>query len=691
MTAPADSASGRSDLRSQLIVGASIVAVLAVLLISLPPILLDVAITVNLALSLLILLVSLYLRNPLDLSAFPTVLLLTTLFRLSLNIAATRLILLHGDRGVTAAGGVIEAFGQIVVGGSYAVGIVVFMLFVIVNFVVITRGSGRISEVAARFTLDAWPGKQMSIDADLNAGNIDEAEARRRRERLQREADFYGAMDGASKFVRGDAVAGILITVVNIVGGLAIGMLQFDMSIAEAASTYTLLTIGDGLVSAIPSLLISVGAGVIVTRSGSRDDLAQDLKVQLLNNPVPLGIASGILGVMALVPGLPHLAFGLLSAGLGAGAYRLVLERRADATRAAAPPPPAPPAPERPADLLRPPDPLELQVGFGLIDLVDPAKNGELLQRIRSLRRDLTFRMGFPVPLVHIRDNLQLGAEEYAILVRGVPVGRARLLGDHLLAIAPPGGRLALPGVETRDPTFGLPAYWVRGEHKDQAQIAGCTVVDAPAIVITHLTEILRRCAPELLGRQQVQEMLDAVAGTQPKLVSEVVPEAISLGGVQKVLQNLLKEGVPVRDLPTILEALGDYAPKTKDPELLTELVRERLAAQISAELAPDGRVGVLVLSPDIERTISGSIRRSEHGSLIDLDPAAIARIVGAVKQATDRVAALHPDPPILCSPAVRPHLRRMVERVVPRCRVITANELAPELSVQSIGTVSAG
>jgi flagellar biosynthesis protein FlhA len=691
VTTEADSTSAGSDLRSQLIVGASIVAVLAVLLISLPPLVLDVAITINLALSLLILLVSLYLRNPLDLSAFPTVLLLTTLFRLSLNIAATRLILLHGDRGVAAAGGVIEAFGQIVVGGSYAVGIVIFMLFIIVNFVVITRGSGRISEVAARFTLDALPGKQMSIDADLNAGNIDEAEARRRRERLQREADFYGAMDGASKFVRGDAVAGILITGVNILGGLAIGMLQFDMTLAEAASTYTLLTIGDGLVSAIPSLLISVGAGVIVTRSGSREDLAQDLRVQLLSNPVPLGISAGILGVMALVPGLPHMAFGLLATGLGMSAYRVLLERRAEATKATAPPPPATPAPERPADLLRPPDPLELQVGFGLIDLVDPAKSGELLQRIRSLRRDLTFRMGFPVPLVHIRDNLQLGAEEYAILVRGVPVGRGKLLGDHLLAIAPPGGRLALPGIETRDPTFGLPAFWVRGEHKDQAQIAGCTVVDAPAIVVTHLTEILRRCAPELLGRQQTQEMLDAVAASQPKLVSEVVPEAITLGGVQKVLQNLLKEGVPVRDLPTILEALGDYAPKTKDAELLTELVRERLAAQISAELAPDGRVGVLVLSPDIERTISGSIRRSEHGSLIDLDPAAIAKIVGAVKQATDRVAALHPDPPILCSPAVRPHLRRMVERVVPRCRVITANELAPELSVQSIGTVSAG
>jgi len=683
----------RASIGSQLAVGFAVIGILTILLVSLPPIVLDIGLAINLSTALLILLVALYLRNPLDISSFPTILLLTTLYRLALNIASTRLILLSGNQGGSSAGAVIEAFGDFVVGGSYAVGIVIFLLFVTINFVVITKGSGRIAEVAARFTLDALPGKQMSIDADLNAGNIDEAEARRRREKIQKEADFYGAMDGASKFVRGDAVAGVLITVINIVGGLVIGTLQYDQSFAEAASTYTLLTVGDGLVSAIPSLLISVGAGIIVTRAGTTTDLADDLRDQLWNNPIPLGIAAGILGTLALIPGLPHLSFGLLAAGFGVGAVRLRREheeRDAKAALEKGDEPEALPAPERPADLLRPPDLLELQVGFGLIDLVDPSKNGELLQRIRMLRRDITTRMGFPVPLVHIRDNLQLGAEEYAIMVRGVRAGGGRLIPDHELAIAPPGGGPRLAGIETRDPTFGLPAFWIRLEHKDQAQISGYTVVDAASVVVTHLTEILRRSAPDLLGRQHTQEMLDAVATTQPKLVSEVVPELISLGGVQKVLQNLLKEGVPVRDLPAILESLGDYAPKTKDPELLTELTRERLASQISAELSVDGRLKVLVLSPDLERTISNSIQRSEHGTLINLDPNTIARIVGAVKEAVEKVSILCPDPPVLCSPDVRPHLRRMVERVLPRCPVITANELAPEMSVESIGTIHA-
>jgi len=676
---------------SQVAVGLAVVAILMTLLVSLPPFLLDLGLTLNLSASLLILLVSLYLRNPLELSAFPTILLLTTLYRLALNVASTRLILLSGERGEGSAGVVIQAFGDFVVGGSYAVGIVIFLLFVTINFVVITKGSGRIAEVAARFTLDALPGKQMSIDADLNAGNIDEVEARRRREKIQREADFYGAMDGASKFVRGDAVAGVIITIINIVGGLLIGTLEYGMPISEAASVYTLLTVGDGLVSAIPSLLVSIGAGIIVTRAGTSTDLAGDLRKQLWNNPVPLSIASGILGLLALVPGLPHLAFGLLSAGFGIGAYRLAQDKKlADEQKDKDEPKPLPAA-ERPADLLRAPDLLELQVGFGLIDLVDPSKNGELLQRIRALRRDITTRMGFPVPLVHIRDNLQLAAEEYAILVRGVRAGGGKLIPDHELAIAPPGGGPRLSGLETRDPTFGLPAFWIRRELKDQAQVSGYTVVDAASVVVTHLTDILRRFAPDLLGRQHTQEMLDAVASTQPKLVSEVVPEAISLGGVQKVLQNLLKEGIPVRDLPAILEALGDYAPKTKDPELLTELVRERLASQISSELSLDGKLRVLVLSPELERTIAGSIQRSEHGTLINLDPTTIARIVGAVKEAVEKVSVLYPDPPVLCAPDVRPHLRRMLERVLPRCPVITANELAPDLSVESIGTIAAG
>ncbi|MFQ5513741.1 MAG: flagellar biosynthesis protein FlhA [Myxococcota bacterium] len=677
-----------AGLGGQIGIGLGVLAILGILLISLPPFVLDLGLTVNLALALLILLVALYIKSPLELSAFPTILLLVTLFRLSLNIASTRLILLNGDRGPAAAGTVIRAFGEFVVGGDYVVGIVIFLLFVIINFIVITKGSGRIAEVAARFTLDAMPGKQMAIDADLNAGTIDEKEALRRRRQIQEEADFYGAMDGASKFVRGDAIAGLLITAVNILGGLGIGTLSHDMSLAEAASTYTLLTVGDGLVSAVPSLLISVGAGAIVTRAGDTRDLGGQLADQLWRNATPLALGAGVLALLALVPGFPHVAFGLLSAGLALGAYRIRLEQEVQARAEVQASEPEAQPPESPIALLRPPEPLELQVGLGLIDLVDPKKNGELLNRIRSLRRDFTVRMGFPVPLVHIRDNLRLGAEEYAILVRGVQRGKGMVFADQLLAIAPPGGGPGLPGLETTDPTFGLRSFWIDKELKDQAQVSGYTVVDPPSVVVTHLTEMIRRHAPELLGRQQVQEMLDAVSATHPKLVSEIVPDALPLGGVQKVLQKLLRESVPVRDLPTILEALGDYAPSTKDPELLTELVRERLAAQISANLAPDGRLGVLVLSPDIEQTIKESIQRTEHGTLITLDATTISRIVGAIREKVEQVSVLHPDPTILASPEVRPHLRKITERLLPRSMVISATELAPDVSVESIGII---
>jgi flagellar biosynthesis protein FlhA len=682
----ASSPSAERGLRSQLALGIGVVGILAILIVSLPPALLDLGLALNLSISVLIVLVSLVVRGPLELSSFPTILLLATLYRLSLNIASTRLILLNGERGTAAAGRVIEAFGEFVVGGSFVVGLVVFLLFVIINFVVITRGSGRIAEVAARFTLDAMPGKQMAIDADLNAGNIDEAEARRRRARIQAEADFYGAMDGASKFVRGDAVAGVLITIVNIAGGLAIGTLEEGMGFLDALRTYTLLTVGDGLVTAIPSLLVSVAAGVIVTRAGGTDDLADDMGRQLFRHPAPLLLASGILGLLALVPGLPHLAFGLLSAGFGLLAYRQRLSGEGKKAEPSAKRPEPPP--ERPADLLRPPDPLELQVGYGLIDLVDPQKGGELLDRIRALRREYTAQMGFPVPLVHIRDNLQLGADEYAILVRGVRVARATLFADRLLAIAPPGGGPPLQGIAARDPSFGLPAYWIARTFRESAQLSGYTVVDPPSVVITHLTEVLRAHASELLGRQQTQEMLDAVAERQPKLVADVVPGAASLGDVQKVLQHLLREGVPVRDLVSVLEALGDYGPKVKDAELLTELVRERLAPHISAQVAPDGRLYVLVLSPEIERRIAGSLERSEHGTLISLDAPSIARIVGAIRAGAEKVGVLHPDPAILCSPEVRAAVRKMVERVLPRSPILTANELTPGVQVESLGTV---
>ncbi len=687
MVAAADTSTVRSS-GSSLWTGLGVVGILMIILVQLPPVILDIGLTLNLSIALTILLVALYVRHPLEISTFPTILLLATLFRLSLNIASTRLILLNGHQGTQSAGTVIQAFGDFVVGGSFIVGLVVFLLFVIINFVVITKGSGRIAEVAARFTLDAMPGKQMAIDADLNNGTIDDAEARYRRENIQREADFYGAMDGASKFVRGDAIAGILITAVNILGGLGIGVFEHDLPAADAMSTYTLLTIGDGLVTAIPSLLIAVAAGIIVTRAGGKGDLGEEVLEQLWGRARPLGISAGVLGTLALVPGLPHLAFGCFAAGLGLAAYRVSL-REKEEREPKGRPEEITRGPDRPTDLLKPPEPLELEIGYGLIDLVDPKRDGELVERIRSLRREFAENTGFPVPLVHIRDNLQLQAEEYRIRVRGVPVAQARVFPDQVLAIAPPGGGPALPGHPTTDPAFGLPAFWVPPDMKEQAQTSGYTVVDAASAIVTHLTETIRRHAPDLLGRQQVQEMLDSVSATQPKLVSELVPDPLPLGGVQKVLQNLLREGVGIRDLSTVLEALADYASKTKDTELLTELVRERLAPHISAMLAPDGKLGVLVLAPELERTISSSIQRTEHGSVITLEAAEIAKVVEAVQSAVQRVSSLHPNPGVLCSPDVRPHLRRMIERFLPRCPIVTANELASGVQLESLGTIA--
>ena len=445
--------------------------------------------------------------------------------------------------------------------------------------------------------------------------------------------------------------------------------------------------LGGCLTGPIP-LLIAVAAGIIVTRAGGKGDLGEEVLEQLWGRARPLGISAGVLGTLALVPGLPHLAFGCLAAGLGLAAYRVSL-REEEEKESKEKPEEITRGPDRPTDLLKPPEPLELEIGYGLIDLVDPKRDGELVGRIRSLRREFAESTGFPVPLVHIRDNLQLQAEEYRIRVRGVLVAQARVFPDQVLAIAPPGGGPALPGHPTTDPAFGLPAFWVRPDMKEQAQTSGYTVVDAASAIVTHLTETIRRHAPDLLGRQQVQEMLDSVSATQPKLVSELVPDPLPLGGVQKVLQNLLREGVGIRDLPTVLEALADYASKTKDTELLTELVRERLAPHISAMLAPDGKLGVLVLAPELERTIASSIQRTEHGSVITLEAAEIAKVVGAVQSAVQRVSSLHPNPGVLCSPDVRPHLRRMIERFLPRCPIVTANELASGVQLESLGTIA--
>ena len=535
------------------VISVGVVAILMVMLLPLPRFLLDLLLSFDITLSVIILLVGLQVRRPIEFSVFPSVLLMITLFRLSLNIASTRLILLHGNEGAGAAGEVIRAFGNFIVGGNYTVGLVVFSILVIINFVVVTKGAGRVAEVAARFTLDAMPGKQMSIDADLNAGLINEADARRRRREIAEEADFYGAMDGASKFVRGDAIAAVIIILVNIVGGLAIGILQQGMSPALAAQTYTILTVGEGLVAQIPALIVSTAAGIVVTRAASETDLGGEMTRQLLMSPKPVGIAAGILLALGLVPGLPHVAFLAFGSAIAWIAYHLHQQEQVQAA-----PIPTPVTPKTEEGLTRviPLDLMEVQVGYGLIGLVEGTQGTALLDRIKSLRRQFAESMGFVVPPIHIRDNLQLRPNEYAIILKGVEVAKADVLPGHLLAIDPGTGQRGLvQGIATKEPAFGLPALWVPEDAREQAQMAGYTVVDASSAIATHLSELIKRHGHELLGRQEVQALLDEVGKSHPKLVEELIPTLLPLGTVVRVLGNLLKEGIPIRDLRSILEA----------------------------------------------------------------------------------------------------------------------------------------
>src|SRR3990172_7244866 len=561
-----------------------IVGILFVMILPIPTLLLDLFLTFNITAAIIILLVAVYVKKPLDFSTFPILLLVTTLFRLSLNVASTRLILLHGAEGPEAAGQVIKSFGNFVVGGNYAVGFVVFAILVIINFMVITKGAGRIAEVAARFTLDAMPGKQMAIDADLNAGLIGDEEARKRRKEVALEADFYGAMDGASKFVRGDAVAGILIAVINIIGGIIVGGLQQGLPVTEAAATYTLLTVGDGLVAQIPALVLSPAAGIVVSNVNSGTGLSESIGKQFVLNPKPILIASGILFIFGLVPGLPHVAFLVLSIATGAVGYLVYKNSEArDAQEASDKEKAARPAPKKEAaDEVPLIDTLSLEVGYRLIPLVDSSEGGELLERIKAIRRQFAEDMGIMVQPVHIKDNLQLKPSEYVFLVKGVEVARGELLAGHSLAIDPGTAQPRLYGLATTDPAFGLPSIWVADTQVEKAQLMGYTVVNHSAVIATHVTEVIRSHANEILGRQEVQGLLDKAAKTHPKVVEELVPGLMSLGAVQKVLQNLLKERVSIRDLQTVLETLADYATMTKDNDLLTEYVRMNLARQIS-------------------------------------------------------------------------------------------------------------
>ena len=674
---------------SDIYVAVALIGILSLMIIPIPPILLDIFLAVSITSALCILLVCLYTKHPLEFSVFPSVLLVTTLFRLALNIASTRLILLHGNEGIEAAGAVIKAFGQFVVGGNYVVGAVIFLILVIINFVVITKGAGRVAEVTARFTLDAMPGKQMAIDADLSAGLISEKDARSRRVKIAREADFYGSMDGASKFVRGDAIAGILIMLVNIFGGLVIGVFQKGMPAQLALTNYTLLTIGDGLVAQIPALIISTAAGIIVTRSADEDNFGNEVTGQFLNYPKAFYVSSGVMFLFALIPGLPHFAFLLLSgvtflAGKMAREKALVVEEMGDMPEAA--------EGEDAADqalVVRPLDVLELEVGYGLVPMVDASQDGELLERIRSIRRQYAQKLGFVVPPIHIHDNLQLKPYEYNLLIRGARVGGSELTGQYL---AMDSGSVtgAIEGIKTIEPVFGLPSTWISSEARDDAQFKGYTVVDSTTVVATHISEIVKRHAHELVGRQEIQQLLDNLALTAPKVVEELIPNLLSLSAVLRVIKNLLREGVSVRDLRNILEALADYANITKDPDVLAEFVRQALGRFIVDQYKrDDDTLCLITLNREVEDIIAEAIQPSDQGGFLAIEPNSAQAIITAISAMSDRFSLSGAQPVLLASPSIRRYVRKLIERFIPHMAVLSHNEIPQNIKIQSLGVVS--
>ena len=680
-----------SPSRSEIVLAGTFFWILALLVVPLPSGLLDFLLSLSITISLMILLVAIYAEKPLDFSVFPSLLLIVTLLRLGLNVASTRLILLEGADGPDAAGRVIQAFGDIAVGGNYLVGIILFLIFVTINFVVISKGSGRIAEVAARFTLDAMPGKQMAIDADLNQGILDENEARQRRKDIQREADFYGAMDGASKFVKGDAIAGLLIMAVNIVGGLAVGVGQGGMGLMDAVETYTLLTVGDGLVGQVPALIVSTASGVVVTRAAAGAPLAAELSHQILSQPRALLGSAGMLGLLSLMPGFPFAPFAVMAGG-AAFLARVVSQEDSDSSETEEAQVEAPVVNEedevRGALAL---DDLELEIGYGLIPLVDPDRGGDLLPRVRAMRKQLAAELGFVIPLIHIRDNLQLEPGEYAILVRGNSVARSRIPPGRLLAIQPGEAAEDLPGIETKDPAFGLPALWIQERDRDRATTAGYAVVDSASAMATHLAEVIRGFAPELLTRQQVMELLNTFSERAPKVVEEIVPSVITISVLHRTLRRLLEEGVSIRDVGSILETLAEYAAKIEDPDLLTDLVRERLGRTITGPLLDtDGNLRVFTLEPALEESLKNGVQRSQGGTYLAIDPQTLDRLVRGVEARAQSLGAAGESraPVLLSSQAIRSPLRQLLARSAPRIAVVSHNELPPDLRIVAEGQV---
>ena len=687
----------KDNMAASFAVPAMLVGVVVIMILPIPAFLLDILLAFNITLSLVVLFVSLYMKRPLEFSSYPALLLMTTLFRLGMNISSTRLILLYGDQGLGAAGNVIQAFGTFVLGGNFVIGVIVFMIIVMVNFSVITKGSGRIAEVAARFTLDAMPGKQMAIDSDLNSGLISEDEAKKQRAELSQEAEFYGAMDGAAKFVRGDAMAGIVITFVNILGGFFVGIVQGGMNWLEAAETYTLLTVGDGLVSQIPALIVSTSSGIIVARAASGADLGTEVGGQLTKYARPLILSSGVAWLFAFVPGLPFIPFMVLGTGtliLAIQAQETQEEAAVEEAKAIAheeqealPPPPG--STEEVKSLLGV-DLLELEVGYELVPMVDVASGGDLIERIRALRRQFALDYGFIVPAIHIRDNVRLDSTQYRLMLKGVEIASGTVKPHHHLAMDPGGIEVDIPGIPTKEPAFGLDAMWISEADRERAQFAGYTVVDPPTVITTHVTEIIKNYAHEILGRQEVQELLDNLSIDYPKLVEEVVPGVLPLGAIQQVLAGLLREGVSIRDLRTIMETLADWGPTIKAPERLIEYVRKALSRGITANhVSMDGILKLISISPGLERSLNDALQVSDAGSYLALEPTFAQKLITSLRGTAEKFAQLGATPILLAPASLRSALFSFTERFIPGYIVLSHQEISPSTKVQSIGVVS--
>jgi flagellar biosynthesis protein FlhA len=675
--------------RAETFLALAVLGIVVILIVPVPAAALDVLLAFSVGLSLVMLFTALGLTRALDFSVFPALLLIVTLFRLALNVATTRLILLHGGEGASAAGHLIETFGRFAVGGSLVVGLVIFGILLVVNFAVITKGANRVSEVAARFTLDAMPGKQMSIDADLAAGIVDDREAKARRSLLEKEAEFFGAMDGASKFVRGDAVAGLAITAINIVGGLVAGLLRDHVSLSQAAETYTLLTVGDGLVSQLPALLVSTSAGIVVTRAAG-DHLGTSMGAQVFGRPRVLATAAAVLTALGLLPGMPLAAFGAVAAGLWLASRRARSAEAAARAQPRAAPSDEKKGPERIQDLLAV-EALELEVGFGLVPLIDLAQGAELPGRVTALRKQLAADLGIVLPSVHLRDNLRLDANAYRVLLRGLEIGKGVAHADRLMALDPSGAAPAIDGVRGQDPAFGLPAVWVPPSDRARAEAAGLTLVDAPSVVTTHLTELLRRNAHELVGRQEVQELLGIAGKEAPKLVEDVVPGTVSLGDLVRVLRGLLREGVSIRDLRTVLEAVADAAPRSKETTWLVEQARRRLARQITARVAAaEGVVRALTLDRATEDALRASLGASDGEAALAPDVETARRLIGSLEGHAQRLATQGLPVVLLAPPDLRRPLFDFASRFVPDLWVVAARELVPGTTVEPAGVVQA-